>query len=73
MKEITIESVTYKSLTAAWEALAPPSVSFALARKRLNRGWIPRLAFVILPIKPEDRRRSTILTEVQLKKTGFEL
>lgn len=56
MKALTVDNVTYKSFAAAWRALGIASVSFALARKRVTRGWLPKKAFVTSPIEPQNRR-----------------
>ena len=58
MKQIRIDNVTYKSFAAAWRQLSIDSVSFALARKRIQRGWKPKLAFRIPPIQAQERRTS---------------
>lgn len=58
MKQVTIGNVTYLSLASAWRALAPDSVSFALARKRVQRGWEPQIAVLAPPIPPAFRRTS---------------
>ena len=58
MKQIRIDSVTYKSFAAAYRALSVWSVSPELARKRLQRGWKPKLAFRVPPIEPQERRTS---------------
>jgi len=80
VKQVTINSVTYNSLAAAWRDLSHPSVSFALARKRVSRGWNPKRAIVTPVIDPVDRRRSTLFVvdsvynaNVPIKKTGFEI
>jgi hypothetical protein len=56
VKPITIDNVTYKSLAAAWRAISAEGVSFALARKRIQRGWLAKRAFVTPPIPPQLRR-----------------
>lgn len=63
MKTLTINNVTYKSHRAAWSDLAVDGVSYALARKRMSRGWHPVKAFLTFPIPPVDRRpsRGTVL------------
>lgn len=64
MRQVTVNNVTYKSLAAAWEALSPWSVGPELVRKRLSRGWPLEKALMVIPIEPVDRRRSTILTDL---------
>jgi hypothetical protein len=56
VKKLSINNVTYKSFAAAWRALHTPGVSFALARKRRERGWMPKKAIVTPPIDPVNRR-----------------
>ena len=72
MKKITINNVTYKSFAEAWYALVartkylsdPPgpkgyAVSYALARKRLSRGWEAWAAITHPPVPPTERRMGT--------------
>ena len=56
MKQLTINSVTYKSFAAAYREIALDSVSWALARKRRQRGWPPYKALTTPPIEPQARR-----------------
>lgn len=56
MKQIIVNNVTYKSFAAAHRELATEGVSFALARKRLSRGWAPERSLKIPPIAPQLRR-----------------
>lgn len=56
MKQITINNVTYKSFAAAHREIADISISYALARKRLSRGWPPELTLIVPPIAPQERR-----------------
>ena len=56
MNKLTIDNVTYKSISTAWLALALSAVSFELARKRISRGWTPKKAFLTPPIDPVNRR-----------------
>ena len=55
-KQVIINNVTYKSLAAAHRELAPEEVSFALARKRVSRGWPVNMAVIVPPIAPTLRR-----------------
>ncbi len=56
MKKLTIDNVTYKSLAEAWFTLTDWTVSYALTRKRVSRGWTPKKAIITPPIDPVNRR-----------------
>ena len=56
MKQITILNVTYKSFAAAFRDIGAEGVSWALARKRMSRGWSPYDALLEPPLPPQLRR-----------------
>ncbi len=57
MKKVVINNVTYPSLAAAWREEGHEDVSFALARKRIERGWSPESALWAPPVIPQERRQ----------------
>ena len=58
MKAVTVNNVTYKSFSQLWQQQATEGFSYALARKRLSRGWLPLIAVRMGPIPPTLRRGS---------------
>ena len=56
MKQVVVNNVTYPSLAAAWRELDSSNVSFALARKRIQRGWDVLPALIEGPVPPQERR-----------------
>jgi hypothetical protein len=60
-KQITIRNVTYKSFADAHRKIGKKKVSFALARKRLSRGWDPYWAVTLSPLPPELRKNAIFM------------
>jgi hypothetical protein len=47
---------TYKSISAAWRALAPEGLPMVTVRWRLKNGWLPPEALLIGPVPATSRR-----------------
>ena len=54
--EVTVNGVTYNNVRAAWRAVSPEGLPEITVRKRLKAGWLPALAFIIMPLPPQLRR-----------------
>ena len=54
---ITVAGVTYNDIRAAWRDISPSDLPEITVRKRLAAGWPEYLAFTLLPMPAETRRR----------------
>jgi hypothetical protein len=57
MIPITINNINYRSISAAWRAVSPPTLKEITVRLRLRNGWDVTDAFLTDTVPAQDRRR----------------